>query len=52
MKINIWDLNSNKLIKTLKGHSNTVKCLYFNENMIISGSEDRTIRIWDTEKVY
>lgn len=31
----------------LNGHSDSIYCLQFDENKIITGSRDRTIRIWD-----
>jgi F-box and WD-40 domain protein 1/11 len=31
----------------LKGHTDTVYCVQFDEHKIITGSRDRTIRIWD-----
>ena len=33
--------------KTLMGHTAPVTCLQFDEQYIISGSLDKTIRIWD-----
>lgn len=34
----------------LEGHSDSVYCVQFDEEKIITGSRDRTIRIWDTRK--
>lgn len=34
-------------IATLKGHSHRVLCVKFLDNMIVSGSVDKTVRIWD-----
>lgn len=31
----------------LEGHSDTVYCVQFDENKIITGSRDRTLRVWD-----
>ncbi|KAK1756302.1 beta-TrCP [Echria macrotheca] len=31
----------------LNGHTDSIYCLQFDENKIISGSRDRTIRVWD-----
>lgn len=53
--IKLWDLNSNKLIDTLKGHRDTVNCLKFarNNNTFLSGSSDRTLKVWDAgERAY
>ena len=46
--------NNCKVLMTLKGHENTVWCLttltVFNTIMIASGSEDKTIKIWNPNK--
>ncbi|CCX34357.1 WD40-repeat-containing domain protein [Pyronema domesticum] len=34
-------------IKYLKGHTDAVYCVQFDENKVITGSRDRTIRVWD-----
>lgn len=33
--------------KILRGHTNGVMCLQFDDNMLISGSYDSTVKIWD-----
>jgi len=50
-KINLWDLTSNHVIRTFRGHTNTVRALYLDvsNNIIISGSEDKTIKIWELQ---
>lgn len=35
--------------KVLRGHSNGVMCLQFDENTLMTGSYDTTIKIWDIE---
>ncbi|ETO21756.1 G-protein beta WD-40 repeats containing protein [Reticulomyxa filosa] len=47
--IEIWDITSGKVIKTLKGHTHSVYNVEFSSdgNMIVSCSEDGTIRLWD-----
>ena len=35
--------------KTFRGHTNGVMCLQFSENILVTGSYDATIRIWDIE---
>jgi len=34
-------------IKTFKGHDNGVTCLQFDENILVTGSYDAKIKIWD-----
>ncbi|XP_063863862.1 uncharacterized WD repeat-containing protein alr3466-like [Scylla paramamosain] len=43
--------NNGKCVKTLKGHSNYVFCCNFNpqSNLIVSGSFDESVRIWDVK---
>ena len=64
LNLNIWDLNkapakndneAKKLqsITTLVGHTNFVRALCWNQelaHLLISGSWDSTIRLWDTNK--
>ncbi len=46
--IKIWDTLNSKELKTLNGHSNWVLSLAaLPDNMLASGSSDRTIKIWE-----
>jgi WD40 repeat protein len=47
--INIWDVESGKLLKILKGHTNTVESVDFSSDgkFLVSGSWDGTVRIWN-----
>lgn len=36
----------------LKGHDDSVYCVQFDELKIVSGSRDKTIRVWDTKTGY
>ena len=36
-------------IATLRGHTDMVTCLTLHENKLYTGSDDNTIRIWNTE---
>ena len=49
--IKIWKLESGEEMKTLKGHSGSVYSVAFhnNKNILVSGSGDATIRIWDLD---
>ncbi len=49
--LNIWDLDSDKKINTLIGHSGVVNCLEITPDgkFVISGSENAEVIIWDIE---
>ena len=36
-------------VKVLKGHTNGLLCLQFDDNVLITGSYDATIKVWDLE---
>jgi F-box/WD-40 domain protein MET30 len=36
----------------LKGHSDIVRCVAFDNNTIVSGSEDNTIKLYNQQKEY
>ena len=40
----IWDRESLECIQVLQGHTGSVLCLQYDENVIISGSSDATVR--------
>lgn len=45
----LWNADTGELLKSLKGHTHHVFCCAFspNGNMLVSGSFDETIRLWD-----
>ena len=45
--IKIWNIETGERYVTLKYHSDGVTCLQFNDYYILSGSYDRTIKLWD-----
>lgn len=47
--IMIWDLESQRAVSTLTGHSNYVFCVSYNPmgNVLASGSFDESIKMWD-----
>ena len=47
-KIDIWDLNLNVTVMTLKGHTSLINVLKMvHSNILASGSSDSTIKLWD-----
>ncbi len=39
--------NSNRLLVNLQGHEDRISCIEFNQYYIVSGSYDRTCKVWD-----
>lgn len=48
--IDIWDVRSGRLIRTLSGHRNDVLAVAFmsGAQQVVSASSDNTIKLWDT----
>lgn len=46
--VRIWDIDSGKLLRTLRGHTGSVYSVYVNNGNIISLSRDKTARVWNT----
>ena len=48
--VRVWDVDTEKCLQKLKGHTGSVNCLTVLQNgYIVSGSDDSTIRIWDAD---
>uniref|UniRef100_A0A6B2LJB0 Uncharacterized protein n=1 Tax=Arcella intermedia TaxID=1963864 RepID=A0A6B2LJB0_9EUKA len=47
--IKIWDLRSGAFLRQLQGHGGPVNCLDVSDDFVISGSTDKTIKIWGLE---
>ena len=48
--IKIWDRKTlEQHERVLTGHTGSVLCLQYDEKVIISGSSDSTVRVWDVE---
>lgn len=45
--IQLWDLLSGKLLRTFDGHSKGLACVKFAGNIVVSGSNDHTVRAWN-----
>ena len=42
----VWNIRTGECMHTLEGHTNEVLCVAFDGTTIVSGSWDRTVRIW------
>jgi dipeptidyl aminopeptidase/acylaminoacyl peptidase len=48
-RVNIWTLEQQQLLQTLNGHESAVLAIaYVNDNMLVSGSKDGQLLLWDT----
>jgi len=50
-KLCLWDLEYGETMQELVGHTQPVKCLFWDplQDRALSGSADRTLRVWDTK---
>jgi len=48
--INVYDTNTGVMRTTLEGHEGGVWALQYEGNTLVSGSTDRTVRVWDIAK--
>jgi WD40 repeat protein len=44
--IKVWDLTTHKLVTSLEAHQDNIWSLKSFENLLISGSEDKTIQVF------
>ena len=48
-QIKVWRTNTSKLSYDCIGHTDVVSSVKFNDIYILSGSADRTVKLWDTQ---
>jgi WD40 repeat protein len=44
--VRVWNVRTGECTHTLKGHTGDVNCVAFDGTTIVSGSADKTTRIW------
>ena len=53
-RVHVWDRHFGAKLATLEGHSDVVNCVAFNpvnEEMLVSASDDHTIRVWRSRQL-
>jgi WD40 repeat protein len=50
--INVWTIKSGEYFNTLREHTDSVTCMAIEQNMLFTGSDDKTIVIWDLVNWY
>ena len=45
--LQVWSVHSGERLLTLKSHTDGVTCLQFNDQVIVSGSYDKSVKLWD-----
>lgn len=45
--VTIWDIETAKKVRTLKGHIYAVSALKFDQNKLVTGSWDQSVRVWN-----
>jgi F-box and WD-40 domain protein 1/11 len=45
----VWDVESGECVNTLLGHVGMIRSLDCIQGRIVTGSYDRTLKVWDTK---
>uniref|UniRef100_A0A674K3Q6 F-box and WD repeat domain containing 11 n=1 Tax=Terrapene triunguis TaxID=2587831 RepID=A0A674K3Q6_9SAUR len=45
----VWSTSTCEFVRTLNGHKRGIACLQYRDRLVVSGSSDNTIRLWDIE---
>ncbi|KAF2104131.1 WD40 repeat-like protein [Rhizodiscina lignyota] len=48
--IRVWNWRTGELLRTMTGHSGGIICINFAHGIIASGSQDHTVRVYDTKR--
>lgn len=46
----IWNLQNGKCLKTLLGHDGPVWSIVRYDHILVSGSQDKTVKVWDVRR--
>jgi F-box/WD-40 domain protein 7 len=44
-----WNISSGSQISGYAGHTDRISCIQYGGGFVFSGSEDKTIKVWNTE---
>ena len=47
--LQVWATSTCEFVRTLNGHKRGIACLQYRDNLVVSGSSDNDIRLWDIE---
>ena len=52
-RVLVWDLRNGKILKELRGHTDTLYSVAFSRDssMLVSGGLDNSIRVWNAEAI-
>jgi len=45
-EVRLWDTQAGKLLTTLTGHSDAIRAVAFDGDLVVSASADATVRVW------
>lgn len=45
--VKIWDIETGRVIRTLRGHTLGIRALQFNDRVLVTGSLDGSVKIWN-----
>jgi WD40 repeat protein len=45
--IRVWDIASGETTHVLRGHEGSILCLQYDDEILVTGSSDSTVIVWD-----
>lgn len=48
-RINVYDIRTGVLVAEMEGHEDSVTCMVIDGQILISGSDDGSIRLWNLQ---